>query len=769
MPSLTPLQKQQAQQRKTLERACTSVKSAWSFKLIKTWKDVYKHLGYADTYIETNFPLDKRNSTLTFPELKEYLDSIIKEMEDRFKLNNESSGVGGSAPTELPNREDNENLSIRDIVDRKTEEVNVTKEEKKHPSDVVLDATDAIFSEETDKYNAKNNYGLIASPNESPLLSFYWYQKKAISQALDKIVKEKKTGILILSGTGTGKTFMQDGIIRRLLDMEYHEGRTFSHIPYLIVTKSTIVEQQKRVLTSLFNINPVEDMEVMNIEQLRSKVGQMWVSEKVRIVEGEEESFWVWKNHTQPCVIFFDESQGAKNSSSTQSKIMCAYTELPKNNCLVSISATPFVTVAEAKCFAISTKRPLDHLGYPKGTVLCNETWPTYAKYMADPNGTGKGKPTDKSPAAIKRLMDDLEDYVVRVKGVKPQFNADNGVEYINFETPEKRAFYLAAWERFLAELAKLKKQELEGGVPDGNYQFTILLKFAMAAELCHADHFAKDMYECVQRGKAAVLGCKFKGTHIAVVDLLVNKYGVDRDLISMCWGGGQTQLTKKQKAKNKIKGMKDKLEAADINVDEMLQDLHLEDVEDRQLIELDPKLKLGKQDKIERQKNIDDFQSGKSLYFLFTYKAGGVGLSIPHTDENTTFKCRRKASGYVVEEDIPKVPTRERETFLSLTYNAIELVQGVGRVPRINSLSKTKQRAYAYLGTIEMDIGAILAQKLKCLTTVVMMHEDWQDVMTATSGERQEKVKAIIATTDKIAEEDNVMIETNEEGEDDE
>lgn len=776
MAALTPIKKQHLQQRKTLERACTSVKSAWSFQMIKKWSDVYKHLGYAESYVHANFT--NRNEGLTFPELKSYLESLLKEMDDRHKKELQQPAI--------KENESRQSTSIRDLAEVKaineqaTSEIvnyirngnrdNGSKESYKvkdtaHPSDVVLDAI--AEAEETEEFNAKNNYGLVRSPMESTDFDFYWFQKKAISQGYRKIVIEKKPGILILSGTGSGKTLMQDGLIRRLIDADYHEGKTFSHIPYLVITKATIVEQHKRVLKKWFNINPVEDMEVMNIEQLRSSKGALWVKEEVKIVEGEEVSNWIWKKNTHPCVVFFDESQGAKNTGSTQSKIMCSYSEIPKNACLVSISATPFTRVSEAKCFAISTKRSLDHLGFPKGTVLCNDTWPTYAKYMADPMATGKGKPTDYNEAAVARLMADLEDYVVRVKGVRPQFDAENSVEFIDFETPQKRAFYEAAWERFLAELAKLKKAELDDGAPSGNYIFTILLKFAMAAELCHADHFAKDMYDCVQRGKAAVFGGKFKQTHREVVRLLVYKYGVSRDLISMVWGGGQTQLTKKQKAKNKIKSMEGKLAEADIDVNEMLTDLNLEDVEDREIVVEDPILRLGPQDADGRQRNIDDFQSGKTHYMLFTYKAGGVGLSLPHTDEMTEFKCRRKPSGYVIEEDIPKVPTRQRETFLTLTYNAIELVQGVGRVPRINSLSRTRQRAFGYKGTIEVDIGTIVSQKLRCLSSIVKMRESWQDVIIASSNERKTKVQQILATTAEMKEESAVMIDTSEEEDD--
>ena len=45
--------------------------------------------------------------------------------------------------------------------------------------------------------------------------------------------------------------------------------------------------------------------------------------------------------------------------------------------------------------------------------------------------------------------------------------------------------------------------------------------------------------------------------------------------------------------------------------------------------------------------------------------------------------KCRRKESGYAVEGDIKFIPTRPREVYLSTTYSAIELVQGLAKVTR--------------------------------------------------------------------------------------
>jgi len=212
--------------------------------------------------------------------------------------------------------------------------------------------------------------------------------------------------------------------------------------------------------------------------------------------------------------------------------------------------------------------------------------------------------------------------------------------------------------------------------------------------------------------------------------------YKVDRDNISLVWGGGQTQLTAKQKAKAKVKAIAKKMAAmsedgeVEYSEAEMMEAMDLEEVEDRELFNIPPELRLESQDKVERQSEIDKFQSGRSLYCLFTFRAGGVGLSLHHSDELTKEKCRRKKSGYVYEEDIPSIPVRPRETFLAPTYSAIELVQGLGRAPRLTSLSNTNQTLLFYRGTVEDDIADIVSSKLRCLGEVVKQKESWQDVI---------------------------------------
>ncbi|NBQ70823.1 MAG: hypothetical protein EBU46_19130, partial [Nitrosomonadaceae bacterium] len=118
--------------------------------------------------------------------------------------------------------------------------------------------------------------------------------------------------------------------------------------------------------------------------------------------------------------------------------------------------------------------------------------------------------------------------------------------------------------------------------------------------------------------------------------------------------------------------------------------------------------MKLGTQSVKARQQEIDAFQSGKTKVCVFTFKAGGVGLSLHHHDDT----CK------------------QRESVIAPCYSAIELVQGLGRAPRLTSLSETVQTMLYYKGTIEEHVADKVSQKLRCLKEVVRQRESWEDVI---------------------------------------
>ena len=134
-------------------------------------------------------------------------------------------------------------------------------------------------------------------------------------------------------------------------------------------------------------------------------------------------------------------------------------------------------------------------------------------------------------------------------------------------------------------------------------------------------------------------------------------------------------------------------------------------------------------------------------------------GTLIINSDEFTKEKVRHKPNGYAIIEDIPKIPVRPRINFVAPTYSAIELVQGLGRCPRLTSLSNTIQRLIYYSGTVEVDVARIVSAKLRCLTKVVRMRESWHDVIVG-----QTKAETHINNTANVVDNPDDMV-SGEEG----
>lgn len=802
--TLTPQQrKKKLSQLKFLH---SSIRTAFSFNQITTWNEMLKRIG------EQPLIIDK---PITFNELKQHLTS--RELMFEAGACDESNQHKHEHPKptqppkiEAPIQQTNPNIATKtqsliplllaDLQrwDNNFEEAIYRQALTNNSLAITETVVDALpiglknITVPDPVFDASNNYGLIESPNANPKLIRRWYQKKATAELHHKIVVKGYTGVLLIAATGSGKTFIIADLVRMIEDIKWYESRTDSPIPVLYVTKATIIEQTERVFEKYFNLTSMVDIEIINIEQLRSTAGKMWIKEEKYIDKGVEKWRYVWKPKRNPGILLIDESQGTKNRTSTQSQIIYAYNDIPKENrCLVSISATPFVRVCEAQAWAVSTNALIDHHpGFPEGTRLTNETWKDYSEFIAHPS-----KPIDYCQEAVARLVEDLEEYIVRVKGIRAQFEPINRVKIIQFESPEKREYYRVAWERFLAEKAKLDAAK-ESGELIGACQLVVLLKYSMAAEFCHAEGFADHMHQSWQSGKAGVCFVKFKQTLIEVVEILINKYGYKRDDISLIWGGGQTQLTDKQKKKAKIRSLKEKLASLGITEDEFISDAGLDDVEDRVIKDYPAWLKLGLQSKKERQSEIDKFQSGKTKFCIYTLKSGGVGLSLPHTDEwcsqyNDTVAgfekwyaekiftippdkrpdighIRYKNSGYAFEEDIKYVFTRPRRVCGCVTYNAIELVQGVGRAPRINSLSVTEQDILCYAGTIEVKMGAVYSMKLRCLTQVVKQKEDWNSIIFGGGGyESDNEVKKMIEVSSTYKDDESGIVNDNDESED--
>lgn len=681
---MTLEEKQDKKDRSALETASRRLKSLFTFKQIQTFGELLQ--SYYGR-IPTGYFASETGRVISFYDITEFLSDRKIELETRIWLRKNPPKI---EPDALP---------------------------------VIIDHTQALALLHPEPKEPKIEE---LEPCEREKAFLFWFQKLAAKRILDGIRTHRRYCQLLIAGTGYGKTYMFGAVLARLVEQGFHKHQgAFTPWPYVVVTKSSVVEQTERVMRKQFGLKVPEEVLVINIEQLRSEFGKRFVVKKLKIDQGREYEKWEWRDPLKPIVLILDESQGVKNEDSMQSQIFQALNDiLPEERIypiyLVFVSATPYTRVSEAKCFAVGTRTSFPR--HPE-RILTNENWGDFAKEMAEP-----AKPEEYSPAAVERLTDHLDPYIIRVKGVKSQFKAINKVQMIDFRNEEEKKFYFSAWERYLEEKAKLEEEA------PSNARFLILvqmMKFAMAAEECRAGYLAQGMWEIVSIGKqAAVCAVKYKRTIIKAVKELVYVHKVPRSKISIIWGGGQT-ISEKQKRKAKLTQSKeamDALSAAGIS----LTDLDMDDIDVVPIEELPPELELGTQDAKQRQKEIDKFQKGESLYCFYTFRAGGVGLSLHHTDEFTKQKVRHKPSGYAYEEDIPKIPTRQRVVLVAPTYSAIEMVQGLGRCPRLTSLSDTPQTLVFYRGTIEEDIALIVSQKLKCLSKVTRsgVKESWEGVI---------------------------------------
>lgn len=602
------------------------------------------------------------------------------------------------------------------------------------------------------KINIDHDYGLEKSPNENAFL--FWFQKKYTKILLDGIrialtegLPKAKRSQIITAKAGHGKTFIAGAMFRRLIDEDFkHKMNCMSPWPYIYVTKASVVEQVKYDFKTDFNLTK-DDVLVVGIDQLRSKFGELFLREKLVVEHREEHYKWEWRAIVHPLLIIWDESHVLKNERSTQSQIGQSFNDIPINVPTFQIhsSATPGITVSNFKVFAVGTRAMWE------GEPLSNKRWPEFAQAMCDglyvhnKNGSEvPAQPQDYCPAATARLMAFLKPYIVRVKGVHPQFVAHDRVKLINFENDLQKTSYESALEDMLQKLAKLHAKE---GLSSGEVymqEITILLYFRMKAELLKAPYLAKKMWQAVngcdeefpKKLFAAICALNFKQTISAIVKILINDYNVPRSQISIIWGGGASATQKKEKDKKKLlDGINDpeileQLRRDGLSVDSLLEELSLDLVEAKEEEAVDPAFRLGVQSKLQREDEKMRFQKGKSLYCLFTYKAGGAGLSLHHTDRFTKEKVRHKPSGYAFEEDIPLIPTRPRRTFASATWSPIEIVQGFGRGPRLTSLSDTYQDLIFFRGTVEERVAKRASMALTCLTQVIREKESWEGLI---------------------------------------
>jgi len=554
----------------------------------------------------------------------------------------------------------------------------------------------------------------------------------------DNVWYHNKRGQLLIAPAGSGKTYILGSVISNLLEAGIVERcKSISPWPIFYVTAASIVEQSEEVLKYDFGLDTVNTVQVVNIEFFRTKFGGMLVKRQMVVVNNEAAESFTWVPNLLPALIVWDESQMLAREQAIQTKIACAVADAMNENpnktklCYqIDSSATPFSRVVEAKHFVVASGIEFEYRGHKR--PVTNTNWTTFARQIASPFD-----PELYSVEAIKQLANFMEPYIVRIDAINPEHKAYNSVMAMNFKSKEQADYYYNALKRYNEEKARL---ESDGNLNAAQLRIALLATFTIlrkAAEYCKCEQIAEWMNFTYKKGFAPLVVVAFKGTITKVVRILIEEYGWTREEISLIWGGSTETLSKKKKVAKRIMENKEMMEQIMGDLGVSLEDLgvRLEDMEqktDEQLL-FEKVHKLSSQSIDQRHEEKMRFQRQDSKGMLITFKAGGKGLSAHH------------------EHKYPKA--KPRRTLLSPVYSEKEMIQGLGRGPRITSASDTYQVMCYFARTIEEDVKERFIMKAKCMQEIIRLDDNWMDILDPKAA----KVKP----TTQLAE-DLEMIDTN-------
>lgn len=585
---------------------------------------------------------------------------------------------------------------------------------------------------------------LFPTPNPKQKAVLTYYQTNTVRDIWKGLTVDKQRAVLLRCKTRQGKTYAIGQLLRWLVDGNF-TAKTIAPWPIMFVTKATIVEQSRRVLVNEFGLSERTDFFITNYDSLRSRLGRMFIKDVDIVNSGEVWTDYEWKPNIHPLIVIWDECQSLKNEGSEQTKVAVAFQKLLETNpqiIQIFSSATPFSRVSQAKVFAIATQIPFQ-FGLEEKPVN-NLTWPTFAKELVGAEGT----PYEYSKAHMKKFMEKFKPYIYSFKNVRYKYKENNYTQIIDFPTPEMAEAYNNAVEEYYA--AKRAYENRVGAGRGGFAGFAYFTIYRKKAELLRAPIIAEEKYKAVNdRGKAALCACAFKSTISAVVRELWTRYRVPREKISLIWGGDigyKAAVEKRYSTEEIVKFLQEtdpeEIEKNKKKVKEILKQLEYSN--DTGETTLPGNFDLGPQSREKRQIEIDRFQDGLTDYCLFTFGAGGIGISLHQY----------------------KPSLKPRETIVTPIYNEMEMLQALGRAHGPNSCSVTEQKIMLFRDTIEERVLGIYSAKKSCLDIVTQegIGENLNDKFTEMLGDLKQYNEDLMLEEEKGFLDENDFDEITEE-----
>lgn len=537
----------------------------------------------------------------------------------------------------------------------------------------------------------------------------------------DNIWYEKYRGQQLIAPPGSGKTYVLGSVIANLIEKGFLHD-CMSPWPVLYVTRASIVDQTKEDLEKEFGLDIYGTVQVINIEALRSSLVGTLIQEETVVINGEPEIRFIWPNYYKPKLTIYDESQALMRPDSLQSKVANARYENEDKDMWetyeVDSSATPWSRLMEAKHFALSTRKEitLEGLDIPQVTP---ENWPivsreiTGAYTIETKDGTKSVTPADYCPDAIRDFVNIFEDRIIWIKDVRPKHKGYLKLLPIEFDDPVLYKEYLDAEETYYKKKAKIEASE---SMTEQQKGFSILASytiFTKAAENCRRYFLAKWINDTWNQGYAPAIGFRFKQTATNIIKILFDDYNWTRNDISIIWGGATETLNQKKKIANKIKKSKEAqelLEELDIDLEDDMG-IYLSDVIEKtaEQLEWERKNDLHLQKPEDRDREKKRYLRQDTKVAMFSYKAGGVGLSLHH------------------QSKYPKA--RPRRGMFTPDYSEKLGIQALGRLPRLTSESDTYMWFCYYRKSIETEVMRKFLLKCQSLKEVTRSEECWTDL----------------------------------------
>ena len=351
------------------------------------------------------------------------------------------------------------------------------------------------------------------------------FQIKAATDAACKL--QSQQGILLQAHAGLGKTYMVLPAIKYLLDNELIKIQSDWPMPILWVTPAAVIPQTLEVINQFgltHKIFPV------SYAGFRGKLGKTLYWDETKHPYNNSKVY-VWNPMRIPSLVVFDECQGLKNDTSSQTQLSWS---IPAGIKRIFISATPYQKVSEARSV-------VQGVGMEYYDEQCTtETTPSLLQQIAR-----WGRPTQLCQAQMERLRKAMQPYAVFVPKVRYKFKTHTRCRLIEFETAAEQEHY----DDYFVAFKKKCEEQLRNSNFGANEMLVAMQKFREGAEEVRAGRMAKRAIEMVERGRQVIVVFNYLGP-MRLAYKALRKAGLLEDRISHIEGGQSPAKREAQRQK---------------------------------------------------------------------------------------------------------------------------------------------------------------------------------------------------------------------------